>query len=134
LSEAADFLDSLYPRFPAHVYACVRVSMMKRWETLQAFLEKGFPDGVRVRLLHGLDRGGYDLVLEVVDGAGVLPTGARLPVDCKCPKHGNAPEEDQRPGTCANESTLVPLARPLQSPSGMLPWVNPLQSHSSLCV
>jgi hypothetical protein len=85
-----------YRRFPAHVYACVRVSTMKRWETLQAFLEKGFPAGLRVRLLHGLDRGGYDLVLEVVDGAGVLPTGARLPVDCKTHKHGNAPEEEQR--------------------------------------
>ena len=107
--EAADFLDSLYPRFPAHVYACVRVSMMKRWETLQAFLEKGFPDGVRVRLLHGLDRGGYDLVLEVVDGAAtVLRPGDKLPVDCKCPQHGDAPTEQQRPGTCANEPPKSP--------------------------
>lgn len=38
-----------YARFPAHVYAVVRVSMGKRWEALQPFLEQ-LPDGLKVRL------------------------------------------------------------------------------------
>jgi hypothetical protein len=41
----------LYRRFPAHLYACVRVSMMKRWEALEPFFQHlPLPEGWKVRL------------------------------------------------------------------------------------
>jgi hypothetical protein len=78
-----------YNRFPAHLYACVRDSMSKRWDALRPFL-KLLPDGTKVRLYHG-DIGPWDLALVVQGGSDILADGELVPVELKCHGFGHMP-------------------------------------------